>query len=463
MLSSRRAISIASIFARNLCIAVAVLSITMSTTPLPGMCEEGKGQMDKKPTVGKSIKKPAPEDVLIVRLNRGADRDEFNQTLQEVNGTFLRTIDVTPEVKLLVIQTEPGQAAEVEKKLKGKKDVASVERNKRYTVHYTSAPASSGSGYTGQSAEEYKGGLVATSLAPNDPFFFAQWDLMALGYPQGRLLAGPTGQFIPIYFLDTGMSYFPGESSIFAGQFNFSDPVNPTGAFEQMFDSGFHGTATSSVTCNSDNGIGIAGAANFEANHCMVYMLRISQDGESSTLVDILSALSFILQDPLCKGGPINISFGSNSGPSLNTDPNLQLLAYYLYYKGCLVVLAAGNNGLEDPSPEVFCRRVAATDSNNNLATFSTFGPSITAAAPGVNVPVYIPSLGPGQPVYASGTSFSAPRWCSAILAVMAACKNPGNRNAPFADSVIRSTATSTSGGLMIPNFQAAIQAANKD
>jgi hypothetical protein len=270
-------------------------------------------------------------------------------------------------------------------------------------------------------------------------------------------LASANSPLVPIYFLDTGMAYFPGESALYAGQFDFSDPTDPTGAFEPMHDSGFHGTATSSVTASSDNGIGYAGMANYELNRCQVYMLRISQDGEHAYTTNILSALAFILRDPLCKAGPVNISFGAAPPNTLNADPDVQLIAYYLYFKGCLVVLAAGNDGLEDSSPEVFCRRVAATDVNGNLASFSDYGP-FTAAAPGVNVPVYIPSAGPSGEYVASGTSFSAPRWCSAIVAIMAITKSSRNRNAPYADMVLRSTASTTSAGLQIPNLQAAMQ-----
>lgn len=464
MPSSHRVTSGAPGFARKLGIAVAVLAITFATVPSPGVCAEPNGQISKPPSVTKFAKKPAPEDVVIVRLNRGADRDEFNKTLEEVNGQFLHTIDVTPDVQFLVVQTEPGQAVQVEKKLKGNKNVASVECNKRYTIHSTMGPVNGEP--NAQSATLYKGSLVASSLTPSDPFFPSQWDLAAMQYAQGRVSAGLNTGVIPIYFLDTGMAYFPGESSVFSGQFDFSDPVSPTGAFEQMHDSGFHGTAVSSVTANSDNGIGLAGMANFEANHCMVYMLRISQDGETAYEVNILAALSFILGNPECQAGPINISFGSAPPNTLNADPNVQLLAYYLYNKGCLVVLAAGNTPVEDPSPELFCRRVAAIDQTGAIASFSTFG-AFPAAAPGVAVPVYVPAGGPGVEYYGSGTSFSAPRWCAAIVEVMASTTNKKHRTAPRADRIITNTATTqpitgttTSPSVPIPNLQLAIQEA---
>lgn len=468
MLSSRRATSFASIFARKLGIAITALAITISTMPTPGVCAELNGQSSMPSTVGKFAKKPASEDVVIVRLNRGADRDEFNKTLEEVDGNFLHTIDVTPEIQLLVIQTEPGQAAQVVKKLKGKKDVASVERNYRYDIRSTMAPAASGD--SAQSATLYKGNLVATSLTPNDPFFASQWDLAAMEYAQGRVSTGLSACLVPMYFLDTGMAYFPGESCPISGQFDFSDPVNPTGVFEQMHDSGFHGTAVSSVTASSDNGIGLAGCANFEFNHCMVYMLRISQDGESASVVSILSALAFILNNPLCTAGPINVSFGSPDGvPSLNSDPNIQLLGYYLYLKGCLVVLAAGNVPVFDDSPELFCRRVMATDQTGGIASFSTTG-LFNSAAPGVNVPVYVPAGGDTVEYYASGTSFAAPRWCSAIAQVMASTTNKKHRTAPRADQIVTQTATLSTGGITtggatgptppVPNLGAAIKQA---
>jgi len=277
---------------------------------------------------------------------------------------------------------------------------------------------------------------------------------------QGVSFNGP----VNMYFLDTGIYTIPGEYAPQCRQYDFSNEWHPSGNPERPFDTGTHGTATADVTCDTNNLWGLAGMANFQGNRVSLVECRISSDGESAFALSILYALFFVY-DQIASGnmapGPVNLSFGSAPPFTLNSSPITQGIAQSLRSVGSLLVLAAGNDGVEDPSPELYARRVAAIAQDGTLASFSEFGP-FQAAAPGVNIPVYnvTQSLGyiPIQ-VYESGTSFAAPRWCAAIADVMAVLP-AGQRTAANADQILFSTAIITPQGWYVPNLAAALQAA---
>lgn len=107
----------------------------------------------------------------------------------------------------------------------------------------------------------------------------------------------------------------------------------------------------------------------------------------------------------------LNLSFGG-SQPS----PDVEAAIFRAVRAGCLVVAAAGNSGLEgDPQtypasyPHVLT--VAATDEHGNPETFSSSGPWVDVAAPGVDMTAPVPlSTDPsGVSGGLAGTSFAAP------------------------------------------------------
>lgn len=416
----------------------------------------GQNDSVKQPAVN-----PSPSDLLIVELAANTDRDGFDQLLQERHGKLINTISAGPSLKFLVVQCQPGKVAEIEKTLAKSKTVSLVRRNQLYkTDDEISLPAKnpSASGHGSFTNNHLAGHLFHSShnVIPNDRFFFQEWDLAFMQYIPARSMGLAYNTPLNFYFLDTGYAASI-DSPLVVAQYNFADPFNPTGAREITFDSGIHGTATATVTCSTANKVGYAGMANFNSNRCILTECRISSDGESSGLVNILAALSSLAQAQNLPPGPINISFNAPPPNTLNADPMVQQVAQQLRQRGCLVVLAAGNDGVIDPSPEKYARRVAAVNSFGNLSSFSETG-NFRAAAPGEAVPIYTP-LGPGRPFLGSGTSFAAPRWSAAIGDVMAVL-SPANRNAPFADNLLLNTGFSNSQGYVIPNLQAALQAA---
>jgi hypothetical protein len=396
---------------------------------------------------------------LIIQLTASADREKFDRLLQELHGKWVRSIEFGPRVSFMVIEVEAQRLAQAERKFKADKDIALVQRN--LVCHPN---GQFGHGFHPR-FRLFKGHYrfygppppPPLSALPNDPFFSTQWNLSAMNFAQARQLGQASSAVaVPLYFLDTGMTYFPSELGAGAVQFNCFDPSNQFGVQEALNDSGTHGTGTTTVTAMTDNATGYAGAANLEGSRCLLVMCRITNGGINTATVEaVLSGLSFIYNTPWCTAGPINVSVGSTPPATLNSMQVVQTACQQLRQKGFLVVLAAGNDGLYDSSPELYARRVSAVAQDGSRASFSNYG-NFATAAPGVDVPVYTPG-GLAVPYSGSGTSFAAPAWCAAIVDVLGAL--PASlRTAPYADAIVTATSTPTSDGLRIPNLAAAVQ-----
>ena len=383
---------------------------------------------------GSTVKKAeiAPEDLLVVQLKQGADKDDFNSAVKDINGAVVNTISMG-NIEFQIVAAEHGKAAQALQSLSGNSDVASAEFNHIYHVLST----------------------------PNDPQFAAQWDLNFMKYSQARNNGAGGGAPTFIYICDTGLQPVGFELGQIAKQYNMSDPIKPTRDEEKPFDGFGHGTAVATVACSTDNLLGFAGQTNFEGNRTQIVMCRVTQFGQGSTgLVNLISACQFCwgrMVSGSMPRGPVNMSFGSSAGNSLKSSPAIQQVAAGLRQVGSVLVLASGNDGGFDPSPELYARRVGAIQQDGTLAPFSDFGNFVTAA-PGVQVPVYIPYVYI-LPFFDDGTSFAAPRWCGTICMCLGAMSN---KDASVADHIVFDTATVTSQGQRVPNMAAALQEAQK-
>jgi thermitase len=112
------------------------------------------------------------------------------------------------------------------------------------------------------------------------------------------------------------------------------------------------------------------------------------------------------------------MSLGGSSGSQALLDA-----LRYAIGKGALPVAAAGNGGNSTPSypaayPEVVS--VAATDSRDQKASFSTFNADVEVAAPGVNI---LSTWNNGAYNTISGTSMATPH-VAGVVALIAG-RNP--------------------------------------
>jgi subtilisin family serine protease len=195
-----------------------------------------------------------------------------------------------------------------------------------------------------------------------------------------------------------------------------------------------HGTQVAGViAAQADNDIGISGIS-----PRVSLMIVKAFDGVSSTTANVVAAIEYAIA---MGADVINASYGAQGTP--NNNPGFDALEYGAYqragYAGILVVVPAGNGSSKtvtgatmgfdndnppfDWSPIVPASydlaniiAVAATDHNDNLASFSNYGSSsVDLAAPGVD----IYSTYTGDSYLASkGTSLAAP-FVTGVVALM--------------------------------------------
>lgn len=179
-----------------------------------------------------------------------------------------------------------------------------------------------------------------------------------------------------------------------------------------------HGTAVAGLAGgHTDNVIGIAGSA--WDTRLMPLRAGYSARLQASGLVDLSFAARAIVYAVRNGAGVLNLSFLSASQFDLNSA------ADYALEQGVPLVTAAGNG---QPMHYLAGRdeviAVSATDSLDRVPAFTTRGPFVALAAPGVNLVSTLltrpgsDSLGLRQPSYlstATGTSFSAPLVAGAV------------------------------------------------
>lgn len=177
-------------------------------------------------------------------------------------------------------------------------------------------------------------------------------------------------------------------------------------------DADLHGTHVSGIiAAAANNSIGITGAA-FKTH---IMALKVSSDGIYMNDDAIIAAIDYAV---MMKGRGVNIvainaSFGGGSSSTIESNA-IQAAGN----AGIVFCAAAGNDGLDNTATPFYPASyrlpnmlvVAASDSNNKLASFSNFGSRVDLAAPGTDVYSTIPTwLGVTSASLARGaTSYAA-------------------------------------------------------
>jgi hypothetical protein len=167
---------------------------------------------------------------------------------------------------------------------------------------------------------------------------------------------------------------------------------------------GRHGTFVAGVAAaTGNNGKGIAGV---DWGTTILPIQALGEDG-SGYNSDVANGIIYAADQG---ADVISLSLGSSEA-----DPVVRQAVDYAISKGSIVVAAAGNDGCDCMSypanyPEVLS--VGATDGNNQLAGFSSYGANLDVVAPGVNL--YTTDWQSSNPTSAyaggiSGTSLSTP------------------------------------------------------
>jgi subtilisin/minor extracellular protease Epr len=247
------------------------------------------------------------------------------------------------------------------------------------------------------------------------------WGITRIGAPLVHTNVNK-GTGINVAIIDTGINYnHPDLRDNYKGGYDFvnddADPVDDNG----------HGTHCAGIIAAEDNDIGVISVAP-EAN---LYSLKMLDSTGSGYISDLIAAIEWAIEtrkdtDTSNDIQIISMSLGSNSGVTA-----LETTCSQAYYSGILLVAAAGNDGntrgtgdsVDYPAAYRSVIAIAATDSKDKRASFSSTGPAVELAAPGVNIlSTYQDGL-----TSLSGTSMACPHVAGTAALVLAA--NPSFTN----------------------------------
>jgi thermitase len=159
-----------------------------------------------------------------------------------------------------------------------------------------------------------------------------------------------------------------------------------------------HGThVAGTIAAIANNGVGVAGVA---FNSPLAICKALSGPSGTGTTSDVASCITW-----LADRGARVISMSLGGGPS----PTLRNAVIYAVQHNALLVAAAGNSGdatLNYPAAYVQVVSVAATDSRDVRAPFSTANADVEIAAPGVGI---LSTYNDGGYRSLSGTSMATP------------------------------------------------------
>ena len=222
--------------------------------------------------------------------------------------------------------------------------------------------------------------------------------------------AANKGAGVKIAVIDTGIDYtHPDLDANYAGGWDFfnndGDPMDDNG----------HGTHVAGTIVAEDDGAGVVGVA----PDADIYALKVLNENGAGYFSDIIAAVEWTVANGI---QVTNNSYGSSRDPGTIVKAAFDNSAA----AGVLHIAAAGNSGKPSgkgnnvgyPARYASVVAVAATNSNDARASWSSTGPDVELAAPGVGITSTL--LGGGYATY-SGTSMASPHVAGTAALVIAA------------------------------------------
>jgi subtilisin family serine protease len=245
-----------------------------------------------------------------------------------------------------------------------------------------------------------RNGILAPDLTANDPYDPSEWHLSKIMAPQAWDTTQGEPQVV-IAVVDTGIDpAHPDLAAKLVPGYNFYANNTDTS------DAYGHGTKVAGAAAAiSNNGLGVASVA----WQNLIMPARVSDTSGYAYYSTVASALTWAVDH----GAKVmNVSIGGVAGSSAVTSA-----AQYVMQQGGVVVAAAGNCGCFDSTaPNPYMISVSATDSSDNLASWSSQGDYVDVSAPGASILTTLVGGGYGS---VSGTSFSSPITAGVVALMM--------------------------------------------
>jgi thermitase len=257
--------------------------------------------------------------------------------------------------------------------------------------------------------------VLSTQATPNDPLFSQLYGLHNTGQtggtndadvdaPEGWDAAGlgafPATGGVKIGVIDTGIDQTHPELS--GKTVNCADAVGGTLTEGTCVDDNMHGThVAGTIAAKANNATGVAGVA-FNANFAICRALRTAAG--TGLTSDVANCINWTH----ARGAKV-ISMSLGGGASTTLQNAVAGAWKGGAANGSVLVAAAGNDGdstVNYPAGYAEVVSVAATDHNDQRASFSNTNADVEVAAPGVSVLSTIPG---GLYARLSGTSMATP------------------------------------------------------
>ncbi len=219
---------------------------------------------------------------------------------------------------------------------------------------------------------------VHARWVPNDPLLEQQWHMDRVGAQRAWQYA--SGRGVTVAVVDTGVACE--DHNPFSKGSDLADTWCRTGFNfvdnnAHASDDNGHGThVAGTIAQSTNNGLGASGLA-FRARLLPVKVLNAQGWG---TTVAVADGIRYAAD---AGAHVINLSLGGSRASRIMFDA-----VQYARSKGVMVVAAAGNNGQSVEYPGAFdgVLAVSAIGKDDQLARFSSRGPEVDLAAPGVQV-----------------------------------------------------------------------------
>jgi serine protease len=282
--------------------------------------------------------------------------------------------------------------------------------------------------------------LYRETFVPNDPLYAGkQWHLKRVGAEQAWNYT--CGQGVTVAVIDTGVACFDkgpfSKGTDLAGT-RCEGGWNFVSDSREAYDDQGHGThVAGTIAQTTNNGMGAAGLA-----YCSTLMpvKVLNKQGFGST-ANVAEGIRYAADNG---AQVINMSLGGPIKSRILEDAVNHALS-----KGVVVVAAAGNSGRKVGWPAAYpgVIAVSATDDTDKIAFFSSRGPELAIAAPGVAVTQQTICNG-GQnkcEIFGTfnGTSMASPH----VAGVAAMIESLGVTNVDAVRSALTSSAREPKGG----------------
>jgi len=195
------------------------------------------------------------------------------------------------------------------------------------------------------------------------------WGIARVKAPEAW--ATTRGKGVKLVVIDTGIDMtHPELSGIIKGGWN---AISTAATFN---DDNGHGTHCAGTIAAKDDDKGVVGVA----PAIDLYGVKVLDENGSGTFDDVIAGMLWAVEN---KMEVASMSLGANSGNQALADA-----VEAMRKGGVILIAAAGNSGGSVGYPAAYpgAIAIAASDSKDKLASFSSRGPSVAVIAPGVDV-----------------------------------------------------------------------------